>query len=211
MVQVSDTTVNIDLIKRAVLLAGRAPSLHNSQPWQWVIDGHELQLYLDHSRIVRHTDNSGREALISCGAALDHLRVAAGAAGWRTFVDRHPDPDRPAHLASIDFWPAEFVTAATRSRADAILRRRTDRLPFLPPDELNVLLPALGHLIDSDRVRIEVLPEQLLPQLSEASTLTEATRRYDASYHSELDWWTSPFEFDQGIPRDLLNLSLIHI
>lgn len=83
-------TMNLELIKRAVQLAGRAPSLHNSQPWQWVVDGSELQLHLDHSRIVRHTDSTGREAMISCGAMLDHLRVAAAASGWRTFVERFP-------------------------------------------------------------------------------------------------------------------------
>lgn len=198
-------TMNLNLIKHAVLVAGRAPSLHNSQPWQWVVDGNELQLFLDHSRIVRHTDSTGREALISCGAMLDHLRVAAAASGWRTFVERSPDPHHRGHLASVDFWPGEFVTTATRSRASAILRRRTDRLPFLAPDGLNVLLPVLQHLIDTEAARIHVLRDEHLHQLAEASTLTELTRRYDATYNAELDWWTAPFEFDQGIPRELLN------
>lgn len=201
----SATTVNIELIKKTVELAGRAPSLHNSQPWQWVVDGNRLRLYLDRSRIVRNTDRGGREALISCGAALDHLQVAAAASGWQTFVERFPDPNRPEHLASVEFWPAEFVSAATRARAAAILHRRTDRLPFRAPDGLNVLIPVLEHLLDPDAVRLSVLPEILLPQLLEASALTEATRRQDAGYQAELDWWTAPFELDQGIPPDLLN------
>src|SRR5690349_17862595 len=98
-VKAQETVADIDLIKKVVELAGRAPSLHNSQPWQWVIRGTELQLWLDRSRIVRNTDRGGREALISCGAALDHLRVAAAAAGWQTFVERFPNPNRPEHLA----------------------------------------------------------------------------------------------------------------
>lgn len=204
-VKTDDTVANIDLIKKVVELAGRAPSLHNSQPWQWVIDGTGLQLWLDRSRIVRHTDRGGREALISCGAALDHLRVAAAASGWQTFVERFPNPNRPEHLATIEFWPAEFVSAATRCRADAILRRHTDRLPLRAPEGLNVLVPVLQHLIDDDSARLDVLPAALLPELLEASALTEATRRYDASYQAELDWWTAPFELDQGIPPALLN------
>lgn len=204
-VKTDDAVANIDLIRKVVELAGRAPSLHNSQPWQWVISGSGLQLWLDRSRIVRNTDRGGREALISCGAALDHLRVAAAASGWQTFVERFPNPNRPEHLATIEFWPAEFVSAATRARADAILRRRTDRLPLRAPEGLNVLLPVLKHLIDADAVRLDVLPEQFLPELLEASALTEATRRYDASYQAELDWWTAPFELDQGIPPALLN------
>jgi nitroreductase len=200
-----NTAVSTDLISTAVELAGRAPSLHNSQPWLWVLDGNTLQLHLDHSRLVRNTDHGARQALISCGAALDHLRVAAAAAGWQTFVDRFPDPNRPEHLVTVEFWPAGFVSAATRARAAAITQRRTDRLPMRAPDDLNLLVPVLTHLLDDTDTRLAVLPELLLPDLFEASALTEAMRRQDAGYVAELDWWTAPFDLDQGIPPDLLN------
>ncbi|EUA73290.1 hypothetical protein I553_9446 [Mycobacterium xenopi 4042] len=61
-------------------LACRAPSLHNTQPWQWVLDGGQLQLFVDTHRVLAY-DRSRRQALISCGAALDHFRVAMAAAG----------------------------------------------------------------------------------------------------------------------------------
>jgi hypothetical protein len=48
----STTTVATDLIERAVTLACRAPSYHNSQPWRWVADRDGLHLSLDRSRIV---------------------------------------------------------------------------------------------------------------------------------------------------------------
>jgi nitroreductase len=38
-VEVAQTMVDADVIKGAVELAVRAPSLHNSQPWRWVADG----------------------------------------------------------------------------------------------------------------------------------------------------------------------------
>lgn len=93
-------SVDTELIKQAVTVASRAPSLHNSQPWLWIADGPELQLHLDRSRVIRHTDRGAREALISCGAVLDHLRIAMAAAGWQSFVDRFPNPNQPTHLAS---------------------------------------------------------------------------------------------------------------
>ena len=77
-----DVLLDADVLRAAVQLACRAPSLHNSQPWQWVTQGTRLHLYVDHSRILYSTDKSGREALISCGAVLDHLCVAMAAAGW---------------------------------------------------------------------------------------------------------------------------------
>ena len=128
-----DTLVDNDIIRVAVQLACRAPSLHNSQPWHWVAEGPGLDLYVDRSRVLPSADKSGREAHIGCGAVLDHLRVAMRAAGWTANVDRFPDLNNLDHLASVDFSPMSVVTDCHRRRADAILHRRTDRLPFAAP------------------------------------------------------------------------------
>ena len=127
--QMSTTAVETEVIEDAVRTACRAPSLHNSQPWQWAFNRGQLRLFLDPSRVL-DTDQSAREALISCGAALDHLRVAMAAAGWQSQIDRLPDPNSPNHLASIEFTPMDFVTERDRRLASAIGARRTDRLPF---------------------------------------------------------------------------------
>ncbi|HET9877013.1 MAG TPA: NAD(P)H nitroreductase, partial [Mycobacterium sp.] len=131
----AQAVVDTGVLKDAVQLACRAPSLHNSQPWKWVADDTGLQLFLDEDRVVESTDDSGprREAIISCGAVLDHLRVAVAVAGWGTDVERFPNPNNLNHLASIGFSPLGYVTEGHRQRADAILRRRTDRLPFAAP------------------------------------------------------------------------------
>ena len=135
--------VDADVVKQAVYLACRAPSLHNSQPWRWVAQGGVLHLFSDPTRIGRSTDSTGREVIISCGAVLDHLRVAMAAAGWQANVDQFPNPNDPSHLASIDFSPVEFVTDAHRARAEAIRRRRTDRLPFASPPDWDAFEPVL--------------------------------------------------------------------
>ncbi len=36
-----------ETIRSALLLAVRAPSVHNSQPWRWAIGEHSLHLYAD--------------------------------------------------------------------------------------------------------------------------------------------------------------------
>lgn len=100
-----DTIVDTEVIKRAVQIACRAPSLHNSQPWKWVVDGGVVHLYVDPSRAPLHTDESGRETLIGCGAVLDHFRVAMAVCGWTANVERFPNPNNLHHLASIDFSP----------------------------------------------------------------------------------------------------------
>ena len=199
-----DTLLDADVLRVAVQLACRAPSLHNSQPWQWVAEGARLHLYVDHSRILYSTDKSGREALISCGAVLDHFRVAMAAAGWTANVDRFPDPNNLDHLASIDFSPMTSTTDTYRRRADAILRRRTDRLPLAAPPNWESFEPALRSIIDDSVAYLDVLSDDARPQLAEASKFTESLRLYDMSYHTELDWWAGWFPTAKGIPRSSL-------
>lgn len=198
------TIVDAGLIRSAVAVASRAPSLHNTQPWYWIATGPHLQLHLDRGRVVRNTDDRGREAVIGCGAVLDHMRTAMLAAGWATHVQRFPDPDDVAHLATLEFDRAEQVTTVDRRRADAILRRRTDRLPFVAPTDWSALETSLRTALGTVGARLDVLDDSLRPELVQASVLTEAAQRYNTGYQAELDWWTAPFEYSEGIPRSAL-------
>jgi nitroreductase len=198
------TMPQLEVVKEAVLLACRAPSVHNSQPWRWVSEGGGLHLYVDRTRWVHNTDHSGRESLISCGAVLDHLRVAMAAAGWQAHIKRFPNPDNIDHLASVEFSPYELVADVDRNRAEAILQRRTDRLPFRCPTFWARFEPALRGSVDGTAAMLDVLSDEVRSQLAEASQLTETLRRYDASYHAELQWWTSLFALSVGIPPEAL-------
>ena len=185
-----------EVIRDAVMLAGRAPSLHNSQPWRWVVEDTKMHLWADPRRMLHATDHTGRELTLSCGAVLDHLRVAMAAAGWDSATERLPDPSEPDHLATLQFRPAEAVTEAQQQRVAAILRRRTDRLPFAAPAAWPALESALRRAVLPYEVTLDVVVDDARPTLAEASRLTEALRRYDTSYLSELRWWTSPFDSD---------------
>lgn len=201
-----NATLDAQTLKKAVQLACRAPSVHNSQPWRWVAEDGALQLFVDPDRAVPGTDRSGREAILSCGAALDHVRVAMLAAGWAAETERFPNPDDPNHLATVEFRPVELVTRAQRDRASAILHRRTDRLPMGEPTYWSLFEPVLRSTLNGGGVTLDVLPDDARPALVQASRLTEALRRDDASYHAELEWWTSPFASHAGVPpRALLS------
>jgi nitroreductase len=193
-----------ETIEKAVLLAGRAPSLHNSQPWHWTFDGHTLRLFAAPDRMLPATDTSGRQMLISCGIALDHLRAAMAAAGWRLHVARFPDPNRREHLANITFEPARIVPEAERARADAILRRHTDRLPFQAPTGWPDFEEVLRSTFDPFDATLDVLGDESRPSLARASEMSAALRRYDAGYHAELQWWTGHTIGAAGVPSDAL-------
>ncbi|WP_024805037.1 NAD(P)H nitroreductase [Nocardia sp. BMG51109] len=192
------------VVEKAVLLAGRAPSLHNSQPWRWVSDGSSVQLFSVHNRMLPATDTSGRQMTLSCGIALDHFHAAMAAAGWRTFVRRFPDPNRRDHLATVRFGPSRIVTTGDRDRADAIVARYTDRLPFAEPPGWDDFETILRTTFDPADAVLDILADSTRPDLARASELSAALRRYDSSYHAELHWWTGHVVGSAGIPREAL-------
>ncbi|NKY88531.1 Acg family FMN-binding oxidoreductase [Nocardia veterana] len=193
-----------DVVETAVRLAGRAPSLHNSQPWRWTFDGVQLRLFSVHDRILPTTDPTGRQLVISCGVVLDHLCAAMAAQGRRTIVATFPDPNDRTHLADVRFAPSPYITDGDRERADAMARRYTDRLPFEEPDGWEPFETVLRMLLDPEDVVVDVLPDDRRAELARASELTAAVRRYDADFHAELHWWTGHVVADTGIPREAL-------
>ena len=125
----------------AIELANRAPSVHNTQPWRWLVGNESVHLMADRSRAVPATDPDGRDLLLSCGAALHHLRTAFAALGWATVVHRvSGDPD---HLAAIETRP-HVPTEDDVALAAAVTRRRTDRRRFssweVPSDYLDLMV-----------------------------------------------------------------------
>jgi nitroreductase len=113
-------------VRTALMLASRAPSVHNTQPWRWRVDPAGLHLYADADRQLPNTDPDGRDLILSCGTALHHCVTAFAAVGWRSKVTRLPDAADPGHLATIELsaHPADFVDITL---AAALPRRRTDR------------------------------------------------------------------------------------
>lgn len=118
-----------DTVRAVVALANRAPSVHNSQPWRWRLGRSSIHLFADRTRSLPATDPEGRDLLLSCGAALHHLRVALLASGVRAEVHRLPDPGHPEHLAAVEVHAAE-PTPDDLSLARAIEHRHTDRRVF---------------------------------------------------------------------------------
>ncbi|WP_071287282.1 Acg family FMN-binding oxidoreductase [Mycolicibacterium llatzerense] len=197
------TAIALRDLEDAVHSACRAPSFHNSQPWTWVLESTTLRLFLDPDHLV-DTDGSGRQALLSCGAALDHLRVVAAARGWDILVDRFPNPNNRNHLADIEFRQSAGVTAAQRRDADAVASRRSDRLPYDPVEDPSAFEMMLRLAVEDRPTHVDLIAPQQRSEVANASHLAEALRMYDTAYHAELAWWTAPFGATTGIPHSAL-------
>ena len=127
------------------------------------------------------------------------------AAGFAANVDPIPQSRQPitrSHDRLRTRWSTSpTVTGNARMRfcCDAPTASRS---PLHPTGMRS--RPQLRDTVDSDAVRLDVIPDDLRPQLAEASQLTESLRLYDSPYHAELDWWTAAFEVSDGIPHSSL-------
>ncbi|MFX0581240.1 Acg family FMN-binding oxidoreductase [Nocardia nepalensis] len=188
----------------AMRLASRAPSVHNTQPWHWVFDGARLHLYRDDDRLLTSADPMGRQLVISCGAMLHHVRTALAAQGWHTDTTRLPDSERAGYLAVVELRPWPDPPSGVLTRADAIERRRTDRLPMAAPAGWPQLVHIARMLVTPHDVELDILDESARTALAAASEQATATRRYDLDYQTELHWWAGHSGDTEGVPREAL-------
>jgi nitroreductase len=186
-------------VRELITLACRAPSVHNSQPWRWVVDGEQVTLFADHSRQLVYADPVGRDLVISCGAALHHLQVAAAAAGWTALVRRMPNPHNDAQVANVSFEPCA-VSREAREAADALARRRTDRRSTSSwPVARETLAPLLGVAGRAGTVAFAVVSAQAKSALLQLLAEADAVQRRNPKYLTEITGWVGADE-EEGIP-----------
>ena len=109
-----------------VNFAALAPSGHNTQPWLFAIDDHGLTLIADRIRALPVVDPYDRALVISCGAALEHLVIAARHFGQEHAVEVLPNGE-PDHLASIRLTGKVAPTVLDTELFEAMPLRRTTR------------------------------------------------------------------------------------
>ncbi|MEO6084003.1 MAG: NAD(P)H nitroreductase [Umezawaea sp.] len=176
-------------IEAVIALATRAPSIHNTQPWRWATGDSSVHLFADTERALPATDPDGRDLLISCGAALHHLRVGFAALGWATVVHRLPNPAEPDHLAAVTFF-ARQATADDIAMSAAIPHRRTDRRHFSSWPVPAAMVDALAERASHEGV-VAMAAEDPRDRfrLTSAITLAAWQQGMDATYSAELAAW----------------------
>lgn len=111
------------LVRYAIL----APSAHNTQPWRFAIVDNHLRVSLDESRALTVSDPTRREMIVSVGAAVTNLLVAAEHFGFRATVEEFPLGDDQV-VADIAVAPAaDARTPGGDQLFQAIPRRHANR------------------------------------------------------------------------------------
>ncbi|MEN0139876.1 MAG: hypothetical protein AAGC80_32305 [Rhodococcus sp. (in: high G+C Gram-positive bacteria)] len=200
----NSTIPDENVVRIAVDLACRAPSVHNSQPWQWTYADGQLDLYTERGRILASTDPTGRQLVVSCGAALNHLQTALTALKWAADVQRVPEGPHSGHLATIRFRHDARPQSHDFDLLAAIRHRHSDRRPFGPVSVKTPLPAALDDVVRRQDVHLTVLRQEARLALARATETTAAARKYDAAYQAELHWWAGHSIAQGGIPPDAL-------
>ncbi|HEY3610628.1 MAG TPA: NAD(P)H nitroreductase [Pseudonocardiaceae bacterium] len=181
---------DLDTVRAALAVAVRAPSVHNTQPWLFEVGPRTVHLFADPSRQLPATDPQGRDLLLSCGAALHHLRVGFAALGWSCEVHRLPNPDDPNHLAAIELAWREITTGDIRL-AGAAMSRRTDRRRLSTVPVARDLLHALAYRSAGEGAVLRpVLSRDTYRKLALACAEATVLQASDCDYLAELSRWT---------------------
>ena len=106
-----------------------APSVHNTQPWRFRVRGDAVELRADRTRALVDLDPCGRELVISCGAALFHLRLALRRFGLREEAAVFPDAGDPELIAVVRVT-GEHAASAEELRLFASITRRRYRTRY---------------------------------------------------------------------------------
>lgn len=180
-----------------------APSIHNTQPWRFRPHDGVIEVFADRSRRLPVLDPSGRELMISVGAAVFNLRVEMLVHGRLPLLYVLPDPARPGLAARITVGPAVKAPPTARHLSQAIPKRHTNRQPFAStpvPAEIVDDLVAAARAEGGDLVVVDAETREILLDLVR---MAERRRRNDPAYWAELDEWTrDPAHRRDGVPPE---------
>ncbi|WP_406632622.1 Acg family FMN-binding oxidoreductase [Amycolatopsis sp. WGS_07] len=162
----------------------RAPSVHNSQPWRLHVRGPDVDLVERTDVVLPRHDPEGRDRLLSCGAALANLQLAARALR-RDITTSFPEHGDVA--ATVHTRPGEAPAQADLARYHAIGRRRSYRREFAPER-----VDDLAQLLDTvEEPSVHAVAPACVGVLAEMLGFATRVFRADAAYQRELETWTA--------------------
>jgi nitroreductase len=188
-----DTVLELDAGRSALAtaaeFAGRAPSIHNSQPWRWRVVGPVLELHAARERQLDVTDPAGHLLMISCGAALNHALTKLAAEGWRVEVQRLPDRARPDLLATVTLVGRADASFPATQAVDVLRARRTDRRPVSPTVPDRSAVEAVGAAAAQAGASLHELRTDEVIELASAADRAQEIEQADPHWRDELAYW----------------------
>jgi len=180
--------------------AAAAPSIHNSQPWQFAANGDELLLHGVPDRALSVSDPSARALYVSCGAALMNARVALRASGLDPQIRLLPHPDYPFDvLAVIKATQGTPPTAGELNLYQSIWRRHTDRGPYSSRPIPRVVMAGLQKSAAAENATLRKLSRGDTAVVLGLAARASHELAADGDHRDELRRWLNS-DAEDGIP-----------
>lgn len=171
------------LLKYAIL----APSSHNSQPWEFVIDGGQIKIFANEDRWLEVADHDKRELYISLGCAIENLCLAAERFDLDIDIEYHNNTLpvvvtlQPASEPPSDRRPALF---------DNITDRITNHNLFRDEPLGDSIRDALRDCVEEADVTLEIIGDsERKASVSELQAEADRLQMENPEYRKELGHW----------------------
>jgi len=194
------TALDDRTMRRLVATAATAPSIHNTQPWRFLLHPRVIDVYADPHRALTVIDPDGRELYLSCGAVTLNLRVAVRALGRHPRVALLPDPDDEGHVATVAVGSPAPRDRPTRLLEHAIWHRRSNREPYDDRAPAPHVLDDLADAAAAEGAGHSFLGRDELDIVRGIIRDAELRWSLNAAYRAELRAWTSDGGRDDGVP-----------
>ena len=189
-----------------------APSTHNTQPWKFALTREGIEIYGDYARRMPVVDPGNREMLMSIGAAVFNLRVAAAHFGLQCRVEYNLSGDSERPLAFARLEPS-FSRTEEDARYDALFpfltMRHTTRAPFLLTRIPASILERLTAPGNRSRASLHISTDGVVnSRIADIVAESERVQLGDQEFRKDLAGWIRPegSEHEDGVTAAALGL-----
>ena len=172
------------LLRYAIL----APSSHNSQPWEFTIDGPSIGIHAAEDRWLDVADQDKRELYVSLGCAIENLCIAAGQFDLGYEIDYHDDTTPVATLTlTRDTEPA---SERPPGLFDEITERYTNHQLFDDRPLSDALYERLRDCVIEDDVTLHTVDDpDRKGSIAELQAKADRRQMDNPEYRRELAHW----------------------
>jgi hypothetical protein len=142
------------LLNYAVL----APSHMNTQPWKFKLNDTSIDVLLDKSKALKYIDPKYREMIISCGAAIHHIEIAANFFGLSPSIKFNQDYGQEL-IAQVHFAQNHEPSLEDIRLFGAIKHRQTNRRWFANEEPSQSVLEKCQALCQKHNIEFTVFKD----------------------------------------------------
>ncbi|MDX6263349.1 MAG: hypothetical protein QOH84_5037 [Kribbellaceae bacterium] len=199
-----DHQLSMEQIDVLLAAAVAAPSMHNTQPWRFEVNGTVIDVFLDGSRALPTEDPTGRAMRIAAGAAVFNLRCAAAHLELGSGYGLSPNPSEPDLVARIVLEDAQQVDPALKQLYRQVERRHTSRLPARPAPPASDSRIALMLAAATEGAELTWLPKADAAQVMAMIVDVDLREIGDWKRTAERSKWVGGDRTVDGVPNSVL-------